>query len=115
MRALTAEYQRLHPCVVDYETESNNSWEDNWKYTTTILSDNVNSRTVPIVRACVKSTTININNGYEDNGCTDIGFSYDDDECVEHDDDVIVQVQRNIPTEVGIGRAHIWMRLRGPK
>ena len=78
---------------MDYETESDNTLEDDWQYTTTIapsvestnartplwhgLSDEVSSVPVPIVRACIKGTTINNNDRYNDSGCDDDG-GYED-------------------------------------
>ena len=75
---------------------------DDWQYTTTIVSNKVSSVIVPIVRACTKTTTTNTNDRYNDefinnNGLyndirvDDIGQPlYDDDEFPLTDDDVSV-------------------------
>jgi len=88
---------------VTYGTKSKDTVEDDRQYTTTIastkvplvesnnastslrhgLSDEASSAIVPIMRACIKSTTTNTNDGYNDTGCDDSGHPYDDEEsCV---------------------------------
>jgi hypothetical protein len=50
------------------------------------LSDEASSAIVPIMHACIKSTTTNTNDGYNDTRCDDSGHPYDDEEsCVNVD------------------------------
>ena len=93
-----AKYNQQHPRVLDCETESDNTLEDNWNYTITIaptkvppvksdtnctpmwhgLSDKVSSMRVLVTRAYVKGTTLNNNDGGYDNGKLYNDDKYDD-------------------------------------
>jgi len=56
---------------------------DDRQYTTTIVSNKVSSVIVPIVRACMKTTTTNTNDGYNDECINDNGLY--NDICVNDD------------------------------
>ena len=88
---MVAEYDRLHPSAVTSGTKPKDTVEDDWLYTTTIVSDKVISVIVPIVGACIKTITTNTidgntNDGYNDTGCNDSGHLYDGEESYANGD-----------------------------